>query len=55
MLWPGPAKLPSLQGNSGHRASAGVEFAEAHPFFYPHPVLDNVTLVTGLLVGDSRS
>jgi hypothetical protein len=54
MLWPGPAKLLSPQGNSGHRASAGVEFAEAHRFSYPHPVLDNVTLVTGCwLVSDS--
>ena len=46
MPWPGPAKLLRPQGSSGHRASAGVEFAEAHPFSYPHPFWTNVTLVT---------
>jgi hypothetical protein len=46
MLWPGPAKLLRPQGSSGHRASAGVEFAEARPFPTRIPFWTNVTLVT---------
>ena len=41
-----PRRFPRPQGSSRHRTSAGVEFAFSHTFPYPHPVLDNVTLVT---------
>ena len=36
----------AVGGSSGHRASAGVEFAEARPFPTRIPFWTNVTLVT---------